>query len=115
MADPTRILEQFRLDGKVAVVTGASRGLGKAMALAFAGAGADVALLGREAATLLPVAETVGALGRRAAVVPLDVAMLEAHAGAVTAVLTELGAIDILVNNAGTNVRAASIDYPPAD
>jgi NAD(P)-dependent dehydrogenase (short-subunit alcohol dehydrogenase family) len=116
MSDPAQILEKFRLDGKVAVVTGASRGLGRAMALALAGAGADVALLGREEATLLPVAEQIRENGeRRAAVVPLDVADLEAHRAAVEAVVSQLGAIDILVNNAGTNVRADSLEYSPDD
>jgi 2-deoxy-D-gluconate 3-dehydrogenase len=113
--DPKQILTQFRLDGRVALVTGASRGLGQAMALALAGAGADVALAGRDADTLRPVAEEVETLGRRAFCLPLDVGRQETHAEAVAAVIRELGQIDILVNNAGTNVRRESIDYTPAD
>jgi NAD(P)-dependent dehydrogenase (short-subunit alcohol dehydrogenase family) len=114
--DPKTILEQFRLDGQVAFVTGASRGLGKAMALGLAGAGADVALAGRDAETLRPVAEEIEqALGRRTLCVPLDVADLDAIPAAVAAILAHFGQLDILVNNAGTNVRRDSIDYLPED
>lgn len=114
--DPTTILQQFRLDGQVALVTGASRGLGKAMALALAGAGADVALAGRDAATLRPVAEEIETkLGRRTLCVPLDVADLDAIPGAVEAILAHFGQLDILVNNAGTNVRKDSIEYQVED
>jgi len=113
--DPRTILEQFRLDGQVALVTGASRGLGEAMALALAAAGADVALAGREAHTLEPVAAEVRALGRRALCLPLDVGNLDEIPPAVERVVSELGQIDILVNNAGCNVRKESIDYTPAD
>lgn len=113
--DPRSILEQFRLDGRVAFVTGASRGLGRAMALGLAGAGADVAIAGRDASTLQPVAEEIRAAGRRALCVPLDVGSLEAIPGAVEQVLAHCGQIDILVNNAGTNVRRDSIDYTPED
>ncbi len=114
--DPKQILTQFRLDGKTALVTGASRGLGKAMALALAGAGAEVALAGRKLESLEPVAEEIeAALGRRALCVPLDVADLEGHAPAVERIVAELGHLDILVNNAGVNVRNESLEYTPAD
>jgi NAD(P)-dependent dehydrogenase (short-subunit alcohol dehydrogenase family) len=114
--DPKTILEQFRLDGRVALVTGASRGLGKAMALALAGAGATVALAGRDAATLHPVAEEIReALGTPALAVPLDLADLDAHSRAIEAVLREFGHIDILVNNAGINIRKDTLQYTPAD
>lgn len=114
--DPKKIMDAFRLDGRVAWVTGASRGLGKAMALAMAGAGAQVALSGRDEATLRPVADEIeGALGRRPLCVPLDIADLEAHAPAVESIVSGLGAVDILVNNAGINVRRESIDYTPED
>jgi NAD(P)-dependent dehydrogenase (short-subunit alcohol dehydrogenase family) len=116
MMDPKQILDQFRLRGRVAVVTGASRGIGKAIALGLAGAGADVALVGRDESTLQPVAEEIeGSGGRRTLCVPLDVAQLEAIPPAVERILAHFGQIDILVNNAGTNVRKESINFTPED
>ena len=66
-------LDALRLDGRAAIVTGASRGLGRAMALALAGAGADVALAARSVAELEETARAIEKLGRRAVVVPTDV------------------------------------------
>jgi len=109
------ILEQFRLDGRVALVTGASRGLGRAMALALAEAGADVALAGRDRATLEPAASEIAATGRRALAAPLDVGRVETHAALVERVARELGPVDILVNNAGINHRAPALEWSPQD
>jgi len=95
------VLDRFRLDGKVALVTGAGRGIGAAIALAFAEAGADVALAARTASEIDAVAARIRALGRRALAVPCDVmqrAELESLAARAAA---ELGRIDVLVNNAG--------------
>lgn len=115
--DPRTVLEQFRLDGRVALVTGASRGIGRAIALALAGAGAKVVLAGRDPATLGPVADEIrkGLPDRLALPVRLDVSDLDSHAAVLEQVLGELGAVDILVNNAGTNVRRESAEYTPDD
>jgi NAD(P)-dependent dehydrogenase (short-subunit alcohol dehydrogenase family) len=115
MPEAKNILNAFRLDGQVALVTGASRGIGKALALALAAAGADVAVAGRDEATLAPVVGEIEALGRRSLAVPLDVADVDAIPGAVNAVVEGLGSLDILVNNAGLNIRKDSLDYTPDD
>lgn len=91
----------FDLDGRSAFVTGASRGIGKATALALAAAGADVALVARSADALGAVADEVKALGRRALVLPCDVTDPEAVATAARAAVDGLGHIDTVVNNAG--------------
>jgi NAD(P)-dependent dehydrogenase (short-subunit alcohol dehydrogenase family) len=91
----------FDLEGRVALVTGAARGIGHAIALALANAGADVALGLREHSNDGGVAAEVEALGRRALPLPLDVADLVQVRAAVDAVVDRFGRLDILVNNAG--------------
>jgi NAD(P)-dependent dehydrogenase (short-subunit alcohol dehydrogenase family) len=98
-SNPALTLELFRLDGQFALITGASRGLGRACALALAGAGADVALVGRTADELENAADDVRAIGRDAYVVTVDVTDLDAF----RARIDELPPVDIFVNNAGTN------------
>lgn len=94
----------FDLAGKKALVTGASRGIGRAVALAFANAGADVAILARDETRLAGVADELRATGAgRAIVVAADVTDHDALAAAVTAAGEQLGGLDILVNNAGGN------------
>lgn len=93
----------FRLDGRVAVVTGASRGIGRAIALALARAGADVALAARKQADLDAVAHEITALGRRALPVATHMARAPEVERLVEATVRELGRLDILVNNAATN------------
>ena len=93
----------FRLDGRTALVTGASRGIGRAVAETYAAAGADVALLARDAALLAEVARAVEAHGRRAVVLPCDVTDPVAVGAAVASATDALGRVDVLVNNAGGN------------
>jgi 3-oxoacyl-[acyl-carrier protein] reductase len=87
--------------GRVALVTGASQGIGRACALALAEAGADVALGSRNVEKLHTVAQEIESLGRKATVLSLDVSKPESVQAAVTGALQLLGKIDILVNNAG--------------
>ena len=95
------VLDRFRLDGKVAIVTGAGKGIGAAIAVALSEAGADVAVTARTAADLEVVAAEVTQRGRRALVHPGDVNDLGVLAGLVGRTATELGGVDVLVNNAG--------------
>ncbi|MCW2600201.1 MAG: short-chain dehydrogenase [Frankiales bacterium] len=95
------VLEKFRLDGKVAVVTGAGRGIGAASALALAEAGADVLLSARTEDQLQGVAKQIADLGRRALVVAADLNDLEAVAGLAERAVEGLGRLDVVVNNVG--------------
>jgi NAD(P)-dependent dehydrogenase (short-subunit alcohol dehydrogenase family) len=109
------ILDRLCLDGRIALVTGASHGIGEGMALGFAEAGADVALAARSTDDLERVAASVRALGRRALVVPTDVADLTALQPMVDRTLEEFGSIDILGNVAGVGHRKNIFDCTPAD
>ena len=91
----------FDLTGRNALVTGASRGIGAAVAVAFARAGADVALNSRNPEALEKVAASVGELGRRALVLPADVTDLDAVRAMVDGAIGGLGHLDVVVNNAG--------------
>ena len=95
------ILDLFRLDGRVALVTGASSGLGAVFAQALAEAGADVALAARRADRLADTAALVEEAGRRQLTVPTDVSRPEDCQQAAAAAMAEFGRIDVLVNNAG--------------
>ncbi|MCA8921434.1 MAG: 3-oxoacyl-[acyl-carrier-protein] reductase [Planctomycetes bacterium] len=90
-----------RLEGRVALVTGASRGIGRAIALAFAEEGADVALVATNEALLASAAEEVQGMGRRALALRVDLADAESIKDAVESAKKELGGLDIVVNNAG--------------
>ena len=106
----------FRIDGRAALVTGGSRGLGAAIAEALSWAGASVALMSRGAAALSESAERIGrASGGRAVALPGDVSDERDAAAAVERTVSELGGLDILVNNAGINVRGAIEDIERAD
>lgn len=95
------ILDRFRLDDKVAVITGAGRGLGAAIALAFAEAGADVLIASRTESQLEAVAEQVRATGRKAHIVVADLAHPEATAQLAGQAVEAFGKLDIVVNNVG--------------
>lgn len=95
------VIPHFRLDGKAALVTGAGRGIGRGIALAFAAAGADIALLSRTRSDLDDVAKTISGLGRKAIVLPCDVSDESSLKLAVDSTVSELGRLDTLVNNAG--------------
>jgi len=109
------ILDSFKLDGKVALVTGAAQGLGQGMALALAEAGADIASLDRVGCE--GTCESVRALGRKycESVVDLRAASVDELRTVVARIVSELGRIDILVNNAGTIRRTPAIDFSEAD
>lgn len=107
-----RILNLFRLDGRVALVVGGSGGLGEAMALAFAGAGANVAILGRRLDKCQQVATEVESLGRQALSISADATHFAALQGAVQQVVEKWGRIDILVHSAGTVHIEPTVNYP---
>jgi 2-dehydro-3-deoxy-D-gluconate 5-dehydrogenase len=109
------ILDKFKLDGRVALVTGASSGIGQAIAIALAEAGADVACHARSEDKLIDTCASVGSLGRRFAMVSGDLAEKETPVRLVEKTLAVLGRIDILINNAGTIRRSPAVDYSEDD
>jgi NAD(P)-dependent dehydrogenase (short-subunit alcohol dehydrogenase family) len=107
------VADAFRLDGKVAVVTGASSGLGVAFAQALAEAGADVALAARRADRLQDTKKLVEAAGRRAITVPTDVVKPEDAQKLIDETVAQLGRVDILVNNAGVGTAVPATRETP--
>jgi len=109
-------LPSLSLEGKVAVVSGGSRGIGKAIALTFAEAGADVVVCSRDTdGKLEPTAEEIRKLGRRSLAVPTDITQKAAVDNLVQRTMDEFGAIDILVNDAGTLIRAPVVEHREED
>ncbi len=111
------ILDAFRLDGKMAIVTGAARGIGAAIAVGLAEAGADVALVDlagmRDEADA--VATRIAASGRVARTYPFDVTDIANIAPLVERIAADFGRLDVLINNAGTNLRKAALDITSDD
>ena len=105
------VLERFSLDGRTAVITGGSRGLGRAMGQALAEAGADLILIGREEEALEVARQELAALGRKVAVVPGDVSTPAGAEAACRRVLNLNRAVDVLINNVG----GRRIDVPTED
>jgi NAD(P)-dependent dehydrogenase (short-subunit alcohol dehydrogenase family) len=103
------MLPSFRLDQKVAVVSGAGRGIGRALAVGFAESGANVVLLSRTEKDLLETASLVEEKGSKALIIPTDVTNREEVQSAIKMVVEKWGKIDILVNNAGMNIRSQAL------
>lgn len=103
-------MSAFDLTGKVAIVTGASRGLGQTFARALAGAGADLVVTSRRVESLAPFQREIEALGRRAVALELDVRSEESIRSMVEDAAAAYPHLDILVNNAGCNVRKPAVD-----
>ena len=112
--DPSRKETQWPLSGRKAFVTGASRGIGRTLALGLARAGAAVALIGRNTQTLAPVAAEIESAGGKALTVELDVTRTEDIQPVVDACAQRMGGIDILVNNAGHEQVCDSLEVTPA-
>src|SRR5262245_20631469 len=105
---------RFSLEGKVALVTGAGRGLGRAFALALADAGASVVVAARTMEELRPLAEEIRGRGRAALACALDVSEVSSIRAVVDETVGRLGGLDILVNNAGTSVRRPALEIDEA-
>ncbi len=107
------ILDRFRLTDRVAIVTGAGRGIGAASAVALAEAGADVVLAARTDEQLRAVASQVEAIGRRAVVVAADLSDLDAVAGLADTAAEAFGRVDVVVNNVGGTMPRPLLDTSP--
>src|SRR5258707_1832101 len=105
--------DRFRLDGAVAVVTGAGGGIGRAGSVAFAEAGADIAIVGRNRAKLEETARAVEQTGRRALIAEADVTHEASVGQAREAILRAFGKVDILFNNAGITSPKILTELPP--
>ena len=105
-------MDLFDLTGKIAMVTGSTRGLGETSAKALAKAGADIAVCGRNPQDLERVSAEIQTMGRKSQGFELDVLSKEKVKKAVEQILNHFGHVDILVNNAGTNYRVPVLEYP---
>ena len=115
-ASAIEMIRKFRLDDKVSIVTGASRGIGLAMAESLAGAGSDLVIVGRKIETLNPVAERIASeSGRQVLPIQADIGKLDELDAIVDGAMNRFGKINVLVNNAGINARQPAEDYTEAD
>ncbi|MBB2481553.1 glucose 1-dehydrogenase [Bacillus sp. APMAM] len=103
-------LPSFSLAGKTAIVTGAGRGIGRAIAIGMAEAGADVAVISRTETDLQATAAEIEKLGKKSYIVTADVTKREQVISVIEKIIGEAGKIDILVNNAGMNIRSKALD-----
>jgi 2-dehydro-3-deoxy-D-gluconate 5-dehydrogenase len=107
-------VDLFSLEGKVAAITGATRGIGRAMAIALAEAGSDIALLQRSK-EFLGVKEEIERLGRKCFIVNCDLENASEVSEAISSVVAYFGKLDILVNNAGIQRRSPAVDFAEED
>ncbi|WKU21012.1 SDR family oxidoreductase [Priestia megaterium] len=107
-------VDLFSLDGKVAAITGATRGIGRSMAIALAEAGSDIALLQRSK-EFLRVKEEIERLGRKCFIVNCDLENASEVSEAISSVVAYFGKLDILVNNAGIQRRSPAVDFAEED
>jgi 2-deoxy-D-gluconate 3-dehydrogenase len=108
-------MDEIRLDGSVAVVTGGGRGIGRGIAERLAGAGADLVIAGRNPEALDAAQNAIERLGRRCVAVPADVRDAQAGRRIVDRAVSSFGRLDILINNAGINHRTAALDVTEAE
>src|SRR5688500_16343104 len=109
------VLDAFSLAGKVSVVTGATRGIGRALATALAEAGSDVVLLVRNPDAATDALKELEAIGVRAIAVAADVTVPEQVQEAVPTIVDALGRVDVLVNNAGSCVHRPALEVTAQD
>ncbi|MDM8150174.1 SDR family oxidoreductase [Priestia megaterium] len=107
-------VDLFSLDGKVAAITGATRGIGRSMAIALAEAGSDIALLQRSK-EFLGVKEEIERLGRKCFIVNCDLENASEVSEAISSVVAYFGKLDILINNAGIQRRSPAVDFAEED
>ncbi|UMZ30960.1 SDR family oxidoreductase [Priestia megaterium] len=107
-------VDLFSLDGKVAAITGATRGIGRSMAIALAEAGSDIALL-QQSKEFLGVKEEIERLGRKCFIVNCDLENASEVSEAISSVVAYFGKLDILVNNAGIQRRSPAVDFAEED